>query len=446
MKKTISTGLLLAAACAFLVWRASPVLGNDPDFFWHLKAGEATALSGSVPRQDPFSFTAKGADWVAHEWLWELGLYRLLSLGGFRAVALCQAALAGAASYLVWLEAVSLGASSPGATLAGALFGAFSAGFYAPRPQGLSYLLFALFVRFSRSGRNLWLLPPLAALWSNCHGSFVLAPALAGFFALARRDKKLIFACAACALFCALNPRGFELYRYALWVSSHGEMKSAITEWHPPDFHDPWMLAAYGVPLALALFFSKKKPPLSDRLLAFGALLAALSSARFLPYFLAASVPAVASSAFGGGKPSRAPAWLLLPAALPFLAFPAPARIPVDPRQYPVAAVEHVGLRPFNLYEWGGYLIFRNAPVFVDGRADVYLKTPVWRDYLDAVRLRRDPEEIFQKYTVDSVLMPPDHPLSVHLRALPEWEEVHRDETASVFRRSPSCLERRMKP
>src|SRR5215472_18973978 len=61
---------------------------TDIDFWWHLRTGQLIAESGSVPRVDPFSFTAAGRPWVAHEWLWELGVFRLYRLGGYRAAVL----------------------------------------------------------------------------------------------------------------------------------------------------------------------------------------------------------------------------------------------------------------------------------------------------------------------------------------------------------------------
>ena len=61
---------------------------TDIDFWWHLRTGQLIAETGAVPRVDSFSFTAAGRPWVAHEWLWELGVFHLYRLGGFRAAVL----------------------------------------------------------------------------------------------------------------------------------------------------------------------------------------------------------------------------------------------------------------------------------------------------------------------------------------------------------------------
>src|SRR6476659_5039083 len=45
---------------------------NDPDLWFHLKLGQIVWDTHSIPSTDPFSFTAFGHVWTAHEWLAEL--------------------------------------------------------------------------------------------------------------------------------------------------------------------------------------------------------------------------------------------------------------------------------------------------------------------------------------------------------------------------------------
>lgn len=42
------------------------------DLFWHLAAGRWILEHGRIPRNDPFRFTADGAPWVDHEWLFQV--------------------------------------------------------------------------------------------------------------------------------------------------------------------------------------------------------------------------------------------------------------------------------------------------------------------------------------------------------------------------------------
>src|SRR5262249_28959330 len=56
---------------------------TDPDYWWHLKTGELILHNHAVPRTDPFSYTAAGKHWVAHEWLSEVIIYGVQSLLGY---------------------------------------------------------------------------------------------------------------------------------------------------------------------------------------------------------------------------------------------------------------------------------------------------------------------------------------------------------------------------
>ena len=60
----------LAFAVLFLALLFGMAL-NDPDYFWHLKAGEYIATHLALPIGDPFSYTFQGKPWALHEWLFE---------------------------------------------------------------------------------------------------------------------------------------------------------------------------------------------------------------------------------------------------------------------------------------------------------------------------------------------------------------------------------------
>src|SRR5437870_6507402 len=60
---------------------------TDPDYWWHVRTGQLIAETGGIPRTDPYSFTAAGQPWVAHEWLTELMLFAVARGGGYAAAA-----------------------------------------------------------------------------------------------------------------------------------------------------------------------------------------------------------------------------------------------------------------------------------------------------------------------------------------------------------------------
>ncbi len=73
----------LVFAILFL-WTLFAIDLHDPDYYWHLKAGEYILTHGALPSVDPFSYTFHGEPWVLHEWLFQVVLYAVFDwLGPF---------------------------------------------------------------------------------------------------------------------------------------------------------------------------------------------------------------------------------------------------------------------------------------------------------------------------------------------------------------------------
>ena len=68
----------------------------DPDYFWHLRAGQLIVDTRALPSHDPFSFTRPDAPWVLNAWLFDVVLYYVHSIGGPFGVRLLVATLMGA--------------------------------------------------------------------------------------------------------------------------------------------------------------------------------------------------------------------------------------------------------------------------------------------------------------------------------------------------------------
>jgi hypothetical protein len=109
-------------------------------------------------------------------------------------------------------------------------------------------------------------------------------------------------------------------------------------------------------------------------------------------------------------------------------------------KTFPVAAadfLEESGLaetRIYNHYEWGGYLIWRRIPVFIDGRTELY-GDDFFLSYLKAFEARQDWHEPLDDYEVETVIMPENSALATVLTVSEAWEEVYGDEQARIFRR-----------
>src|SRR5258706_8285097 len=68
-------------AFAFIIMLTTAL--RDGDTGWHLATGAWIVAHGAVPHSDPFSFTAAGKPWVAHEWLSELLMYAAYRAAGW---------------------------------------------------------------------------------------------------------------------------------------------------------------------------------------------------------------------------------------------------------------------------------------------------------------------------------------------------------------------------
>src|SRR5262249_6652580 len=228
---------------------------TDIDFWWHLRTGQLIAESGAVPRVDPFSFTAAGRPWVAHEWLWELGAFHLYRLGGLRAVILLSAIILTLPYAILYRLLRHLGANAIAAA-ALVLWAAFlRLSNLGARAREFTVLVFTFFLDRLygyRSGESvqLWLLPLLMPLWANLHGGFVFGLGLLGLFALPETvawlasrgpaPRRLWAVTVVAILATGVHPLGPRVLLYPLDYYRGGDNPSfqSVTEFASPNFHD----------------------------------------------------------------------------------------------------------------------------------------------------------------------------------------------------------------
>jgi len=451
----------LVVAC-LLAWRAAMHTGLFDDVFWHRAAGVWMLDHHRVMTRDVFSYTVTGHRWTTPEWGYDVVLAEAVRLLGPIAFWLLSA---GVASVTVVVVAVRCRLVGAGWTWTGLLCletGAAVTLFLDDRPQVVSYLLVALLFLLLTLGHRrravLVAVPVLFALWANLHGSFLLgllvlalevvaahAPRRLGRLAVAdplgRRDSITVLAASLAATF--VNPFGPGVYRSAFGVTFNPTVRRLIGEWQSPDFHDPATMAVVVVPLAVivaSLLFSRNPLPAVETAVASFLFVSTLDAARFLPYF------AIAFCALAAHCPPL-PREQLRPSVLvwPVLAILGVALLhgPWEPAgqpagSVPVAAVASLGKhdgRVFSTYLWNDYLDWAGVPVFVDGRTELYTSTPVLDQYLAVQSLTTDPDRVFDRYRIDTVLWPTDSALARYLARDPAWRLVRRSRVSVVFRR-----------
>jgi hypothetical protein len=105
--------------------------------------------------------------------------------------------------------------------------------------------------------------------------------------------------------------------------------------------------------------------------------------------------------------------------------------------QTPVAAVdllrERKAQRIFNAYQFGGYLISRGIPVFVDGRAELYGEKFVM-DFFKAVEVKKldNLTRLLEEHRIDATLMVADAPAAQVLDHIKGWKRLYADDVAVI--------------
>lgn len=453
------------------------------DFWWHLKTGQYILETGSIPREEIFSYTKAGEPWIAHEWLSEIVFYSIYRFSGFPGIILFRALLILFIFLLVFkttLRRANLISGERGNTaLTSALIVlaviAFSVG-WTPRPHFFSYLLFALCLEILegyrwREKNRLFLIPLLMVIWVNLHAGFILGFFLLLFYLIGEIAKRefararfLLLILLVTVLAALANPYGHQglFYPFSYILGANRFHKTVITEWFPPDFK------SYHVQVfEIILFLGILSFILSSRSVEFldwGLFLFfthfSLRSSRYLPLFALVSPPLIAGylSAFfrerlGKLAQKQEPLsprrksylsaglfifWVLLSS---FLCWQRANRILSDSRtkteeNLPRKAVDFLLAHPregnlFNKYRWGGYLIWKEVKVFVDGRADVYGQGLIG-DYLQIQR-GENWKELLQKYEIETVIWPAKEILPTILRESGEWKIIYEDEIGVIF-------------
>lgn len=408
--------LVLKITLVFIVFCLIALIRLDPDFGWHLQAGNYIRGHG-IPSHDIFTYTARTFRWIDHEWgndvivslLYGLGGYGLLAVvfGGVWTLALF---MAGSRSRLLVLL-LAVAAMTPYAGI---------------RPIAWTVLFLALLLKVLPGShrRLIWFLPILFVLWANLHAGFIVGLALIAYFAIRKRQKALVAILALSCLATFINPYGPRLYVEVARTTFDGSLHFEISEWSV--LYIPAASAAL-ICLWGAGFWLLRRKRLANWLDVGPIMLAAtLSATRNMPLFVIATVKDLDN--FYDDIKNKIPKELDRPRKIVLGLFVAvtigwltyvlgSTFIPWPQRNasYPVQAVAYLRSNPcqghiFNDYDYGGYLIWQlpSQPVYIDGRM------PSWRNssgqkyltiYNQVISNKTIRQRQFAKYDIQCVLL-----------------------------------------
>jgi hypothetical protein len=479
----VKAGWSLAAPLAvalFAVAQATPV--GDNDLLWLLKTGEHMAVTRTFPTTDPFTWTAQGLPWINHTWGFELILYGTYALAGLSGLVLIPVLAALATFGVMYGTLRRGGAPRPWALILVALAALITKGFWAPRPQVVTYLALAILwaiLQDYREGRRdrLGWLPLLMVLWVNLHGGFFLGLAVVwlvllgeavdrlfdprGDAATAAPLGRLAGVAIACALAALVNPFHVAALTFPLRVAADVTAKDFIIEWFSPAFQHPELRLLEGLLLFLlaALPAARRVSRLADVMVLVAFIHITLDATRNIPPFVIVLAPVAGSLGMEAwarlGEARRALpraravalAVLALAIGLAFFRDVGP-RLPgmAAPRfgvagGFPAGAADFLRLNAvpgamFNDYGWGGYLTWRLYPgyrVFIDGRIAIF-PPDVREDFLTVNNAEPGWQEVLERRGIGLAVVRAGTALSTVLREA-GWTVLYQDPQAVVFQR-----------
>lgn len=464
-RRIAQCALFASCVLAFLMLLGDRLL-QDGDTFWHIVVGERMLDRLAMPRVDEFSHSAAGAPWIAKEWLAQLLLALAWRAGGWGGVVLLAGASFAAACGLLF--AFLLRRVKPTLALVLVLLVLpLAAGQVLARPQIFYFPMLVLWLggliaAAERGAPPPWRLVLVMVLWTNLHPSFpvgfVLAALLAAEAVLGATPadrirlalRWLVFGLVALAA-TGLTPYGYAPLLLAIETYGANQTLQFINEWQPLQ-PEPGLLLPI-LCLALALLPLLRAGP--GPRLAPVALTAWLMvrHARFSGLFAIVAAMAAAGP-LGARLPAYGPvreegaraAWplrtalgavLALAVLLPVLLRPAP-----PPGIAPAAALEAAQREGaagpgFHAFEFGGFLIWRGVPTFIDGRTDQLFLGDFVPALLAAEQDASDAPflALLDRHRAGWALVLTESAAARKLDRAPGWRRVHRDEVASAYLR-----------
>ncbi|WP_020375078.1 hypothetical protein [Sulfobacillus thermosulfidooxidans] len=412
--------------------------GWDGDVLMDVANGRWILAHHTVPLSNQLNPTLRGAFWSEPEWLYGVMVAFFWHLGGRWGVYW---------GLMPWLAATVYAVvrvTEPAGRLWGTMLtlaGVISLhGFMSPRPQLVSYALFAVGLWAMQRWRAgvawpVWTFAALASVWTQMHPSAILDPLLlVGEVLFGPRRRGLGPPILLAFLGWSLRPGGVWGTGGLMTTLFAPAIRTTIREWAPWQpfsamgwIFGPWMLAVPGV--VLVGWHRRDATAVVWALV--GAAMTALA-VRFAPYFLL-------GMAAIGGEWLRSPHWMtpvrdrvwtghLVAGTVAVAAlFGATVRFPV---QVPVAALallRQAGVHEvLAYYPWGDALDLYGPPSFADGRAELWSRQPWWPAYVRTNRGQESPARFVARWAprVNAIVWPAGLPGTSQLARNPQWRHL----------------------
>ena len=335
------------------------------------------------------------------------------------------------------------------------------------RPHLLSFSFLALTIYFlydlykNAESRKIFWLPLVSLFWANFHGGssnlsylfcfiFVVVGAFKFDFTKIwakriskKQVKKYLIVAFLCIIAICFNPHGVRMLVYPYINIFDTVMINFISEWQPTVLSNPshYPYFAFIIIIMLVMLFSKKKIEFIDFCLFGVSVVLGLKSIRFWGYTYLIMSYVIFKYIESRKVDKGTCGCLLLLSAIFFGIFITNRSTLIQEYDKRVLSKELISTikkenpsRLYNMYDYGGELIYNDIFVFVDGRADLYSRNNL-KDYSDISLLQGDYIKTIDKYNFDYFLVDSKYPIATYLSYSDEYTEIYREKSIILYKK-----------
>lgn len=485
-KKSLNSARLLIVFFVLSVILLSLTKIEDTDTWMHLSAGRLMWESKSLTPSEVFAYPSEGKTFGYSTWLFGLIYYAAYYLSGVNGVILLKMITVAAAFYLLVKDSLVPYRNYVVSIVVMTLMVIVSRHRFVERPDTflmffLSFSIFSINAFIYENKKYIYALPFFHILWVNSHTSINLmfipflsfiaggiiqqAAGKRGFeFPGTPSTKQLkvigiVFLVSFAATF--VSPNTLSQYTAGAQLIALDWWKQEIYELNAPEweiYKTPYILTAV---LALSFVLNWKRFSLMHFLLVLPFIALSFTAYRFIFLLGIVSGPLIARNlaAFFDGLnlsvffskrtvAAAAAVWIALYSTLtlanvkPFGDEEKAFGLGVNHVFVPEGALKYmdkqnISGRVFNLFQWGGYIIWRDFPkrtVFVDGRG--YLTEDLLEKTITARNNRAFLDELQKTYGFESILV--NYPEGENMKqdiflSHKDWALVYWDDYSLLF-------------
>ena len=433
-------------------------------------------------------------------WLSQLIFYLVYAVGGFVGIGILKSIVFVFVYLILYLTMLKRGADHPVSFLVLCLIAFIGIEFNYTRPQMFSLLLFPCVLYtlydFKNKGKSIYFLPVLMLLWANLHGGFILGVLVIISFAFAetlkyllknkisfsiasplpeKRLKNLVIFSSFAVLASLINPNLYKTFLFPFVFQR--SLFATVEEYHSPmlyEYHAYWFMLAL-VLVFIVISIKKRRLDLSELCILILVTLPSLKSIRYIIFFALGSGIFLAYAmsclftqlkesgavrkqldrpVFQKGLLSFLVVILSISICIAMMISGKVLHFDMRDNRYPSGAVAFIKENKipgdmFNLYNWGGYLIWHLYPdyrVFIDGRCLNETAFFHYSQILKAAQGNNPHIPLWQRlldvYGVDFIVTRAVSPsgkiinLVDNLYIHDEWELVYADGKSMIFLRN----------